>query len=274
MDEKELTARQQRELEYHRDHAKEHETLLNQSFSLDVIRNPKRRWWNAYWTMYSYILNCDLINKNVLVVGCGFGDDALRIAKLGANVCAFDLSPDSLAIAKKLAEREQINVSFSEMPAENMEYDDSHFDYVVCRDILHHVDIPKTMQEISRVAKPNAQLIINEVYTHSLADRVRHSHLVESFLYPKMQKYVYGTDKPYITEDERKLNEQDLKEISNYINKIIFEKHFNLFVARIFPARSDILSKADKIVLSSIKPMGRLIAGRILFSARLANHHI
>ena len=51
--------------------------------------------------------------KNVLVVGCGFGDDALYLAKLGANVCAFDLSPDSLSIARALAEREGLMVKRS-----------------------------------------------------------------------------------------------------------------------------------------------------------------
>jgi 2-polyprenyl-3-methyl-5-hydroxy-6-metoxy-1,4-benzoquinol methylase len=33
-----------------------------------------------------HLKKCDLRGKDVLVVGCGFGDDALRIAKLGANV--------------------------------------------------------------------------------------------------------------------------------------------------------------------------------------------
>ena len=52
--------------------------------------------------MYEYLVNCGLMDKRVLVVGCGFGDDALRLAKLGAKVNAFDLSPDSLEIARSL----------------------------------------------------------------------------------------------------------------------------------------------------------------------------
>src|SRR3954462_4047839 len=100
-----LTERQKRELDYHREHAEENRQVLTKGFSWDVLENPKRKWWNAYWHMFAFLIGCDLKGKRVLVVGCGFGDDALRVAKLGANVSAFDLSEASLAIADKLAKR-------------------------------------------------------------------------------------------------------------------------------------------------------------------------
>ena len=200
----ELTDRQQRELDYHREHAKLHQSVLSSPFSWDVLRHPERRWWNAYWGMYEYLVSCDLTDKRVLVVGCGFGDDALRLAKLGAKVSAFDLSPDSLQIAKTLAVREGLEIIFEEMPAEKMLYEDNSFDYVLARDILHHVDIPSTMREIVRVAKPGAVFVVNEIYSHSLTDKIRHSTLVEKVLYPKMRRLIYGPGKPYITEDREK----------------------------------------------------------------------
>ena len=128
--------------------------------------------------MYAYLVACDLKDKRVLVVGCGFGDDALRLAKLGAQVSAFDLSADLLFLAKKLANREGLNVSFEQMPAEMLRYDDNFFDCVIARDILHHVDIPLTMSEIVRVSKPNALLVVNEIYSHSFMDRIRHLAIV------------------------------------------------------------------------------------------------
>jgi len=131
----ELTERQQNEIEYHRAHACKKAAILNRPFSWDVLDNPSRRWWNAYWQMYAYLSDLDIKRKCVLVVGCGFGEDALRMAKLGANVYAFDLSPDSLAIAKSLADREGLKIVFGEMSAESLQYESNYFDYVVARDI-------------------------------------------------------------------------------------------------------------------------------------------
>lgn len=203
--------RQRREVEYHRGRAQEHQYILQRPFNWDVLNNPGRRWWNAYWQMYAYLVTCALAGKKVLVVGCGFGEDALRIAKLGAAVSAFDLSPDSLKIARALAEREGVAIDFDEMPAEKLRYKDSTFDYVIARDILHHVDIQPTMAEIQRVLKPNGVFVADEIYSHSITDRVRGSNIVAKHIYPSMTRFVYGEVHPYITADERKLTEFDIK---------------------------------------------------------------
>lgn len=265
----ELTDRQQRELDYHREHAKQHQAVLASPFSWDVLQHPGRRWWNAYWKMYEYLVHCDLKDKSVLIVGCGFGDDALRLAKLGANVSAFDLSPDSLQIAKALAIREGLEITFEEMPAEKMLYKDDTFDYIIARDILHHVDIPSTMKEIVRVAKPDAIFVVNEIYSHSFTDTIRHSALVEKFLYPRMRRLIYGPGKPYITEDERKLSEVDIKQITKPLQPRLFVNYFNFLVTRVISDRFETLAKLDRLLLRFLKPIGPLLAGRVLFSARI-----
>lgn len=265
----ELTDRQQRELDYHREHAKLHQSVLSSPFSWDVLQHPGRRWWNAYWGMYEYLVNCDLRDKRVLVVGCGFGDDALRLAKLGAKVDAFDLSPDSLQIARALALREGLAINFGEMPAEKMSYDDDSFDYILARDILHHVDIPSTMREIVRVAKPDAIFVVNEIYSHSLTDKIRRSALVETILYPKMRRLIYGPGKPYITEDERKLSESDLKKIMSPLQPRLFTKYFNFLVTRVIPDRLETFAMLDRLLLRILHPIAHLLAGRVLFSARI-----
>ena len=264
-----LTDRQQRELDYHKEHAELHKSILSAPFSWDVLQSPGKRWWNAYWGMYEYLMNCDLETKAVLVVGCGFGDDALRLAKLGARVCAFDLSPASLEIAKALALREGLEIDFQQMPAEKMLYADNTFDYVISRDILHHVDIPATMREIVRVSKPDAIFVVNEIYSHSFTDKIRHSTLVEKILYPRMRRLIYGPVKPYITEDERKLSEVDIKEIERLLQTRLFTKYFNFLVTRIIPDRFEHIVKLDRILLRMLRPVGHLIAGRVLFSARI-----
>ena len=263
----ELTDRQQRELDYHREHAAHHQSILSKPFSYEVLQTPERRWWNAYWGMYEYLVSCDLKEKKVLVVGCGFGDDALRLAKLGAIVSAFDLSPDSLSIAKALALREGLKVDFQQMAAERLLYSDNTFDYVLARDILHHVDIPKTMREIVRVSRPGALFVVNEIYSHSFTDRIRHSNLVENILYPRMRRLIYGAGKPYITEDERKLSESDLQEIAKMLQPRLFSKYFNFLVTRVIPDRFENIAKVDRFLLRMLHSLGPLLAGRVLFSA-------
>ncbi len=45
-------------------------------------------------------------------------------------------------------------------PAENLPFEDNTFDIIISVTALHHTDITKAMQEINRVAKPNAQIAI------------------------------------------------------------------------------------------------------------------
>ena len=268
-DEIELTERQRRELEYHRAHASAHQSHFVEALSWDVLDRPSRRWWNAYWQMYSYLVEFDVRNKRVLVVGCGFGDDALRLAKLGADVFAFDLSPELLSVGRQLAEREGLKIRFERMPAENLGYESDFFDCVLARDILHHVDIPRAMSEIRRVSRAGAMFVVNEIYSHSVTDRIRHSRLVERRLYPAMQKFVYGQRKPYITEDERKLTEADIAAIRASVPSWELEKYFYFFVARIVPERFETLAKLDRLLLRLLQPLGPVLAGRILFAGRM-----
>ena len=267
-DPNQLSDRQRRELEYHVGHAAKNRALIDRPFDWDVFDRPERRWWNGYWQMYTWLCAQDLKGMRVLVVGCGFGDDAIRIAKLGAVVSAFDLSPDSVAIARAIAEREKIEVEFSEMPAEKLSYPDASFDMIVARDILHHVDIPQTMRELARVARPGATFLVNEIYSHSVTEVVRRSNLVAKFIYPRMQKLIYGTTTPYITEDERKLSEADLALITAQLDAPSMRKYFNFLVTRVIPDRIEVAAKLDRALLRVVGELGAVLAGRVLLIAR------
>ena len=265
----ELTERQKREIEYHKEHARQNRPRY-EHLCWDIIHNPSRRWWNQHWAMFTTLLQWDLEGKRTLVVGCGMGDDAFLLAKLGAEVYAFDLSPHVLEIAKEVAAREQLHITFSEMPAERLAYPSDFFDCIVVRDILHHVEVPKALSEISRVAKAGAHVVINEIYTHSLPDRIRRSALVERYLYPLMKGFIYGSDKPYITPDERKLNEYDLKRILSIFAERPSFRFFDFIVNRLIPDRLGILNKLDYLALNSIGPFAQFFAGRILLVGEIS----
>jgi ubiquinone/menaquinone biosynthesis C-methylase UbiE len=263
-----LTERQRREIEYHKDHAR---TVADKSqvVEYDVVTSHSRRWWNAFWDTWTYLMGLQLSGERVLVVGCGSGQDAMLFAKLGAKVSAFDLSPEMLAYGVRLAKQEGLNIEFAEMPAEKMTFPDGSFDIVYCRDILHHVDIPATMREISRVSKPNALIIVNEIYSHSITDIVRRSDLVERKLYPAMRKFVYKGEKPYITADERKMSEHDIALVTSRFSSLEKRKYFNWIVTRLIPDKFPILNKLDRVGLVLLGPLGRFLAGRIVLVGRL-----
>ena len=263
-----LTDRQRRELEYHKAHAVSVQTGAR-SIDYEPVTSPVRRWWNAYWDSWTFLTGLNLRGQKVLVVGCGAGSDALLFAKLGANVSAFDLSPDMLAHGIRLAKQDGLSVAFAEMPAENMQYQTGTFDIVFCRDILHHVDIPATMREIVRVAKPGALLFVNEIYSHSITNVVRHSWLVEKALYPMMQRFIYKGQKPYITQDERKMTEIDVAQVKSHVGTLQHRKYFNFLVTRIVPDKFRSLNKLDRIALRLLGPLGYFCAGRIVFAGRL-----
>jgi ubiquinone/menaquinone biosynthesis C-methylase UbiE len=161
-------------------------------------------------------------------------------------------------------------IAFSEMPAEALGYENDFFDLIVARDILHHVDIVPALSEIRRVARPGALFLVNEIYSHSFTDRVRHSVLVEKMLYPRMQRFIYGPGQPYITEDERKLTETDLREITKPLHEIAFKTYFNFLVTRVIPDTYTLPSQLDRLFLILFKPLAPLLAGRIILAGPIA----
>jgi SAM-dependent methyltransferase len=138
--------------------------VIDLPVSTDIITSAERRPWNADWSLYDRIMAAGPAGKRVLIPGCGFGDDAIRLAMLGAEVSTFDLSPESVEIARERARRAgQTDIDFRVMPAESMaDYPADHFDLVVFVDILHHVDIAATMAEVVRVMQPGGVLLAIE----------------------------------------------------------------------------------------------------------------
>lgn len=264
-----LTARQQRELDYHRGHAASYADEALEPVDDDVLVSTRRRPWNAYWSMYDRLLAADLAHKAVLVLGCGFGDDAIRLAMMGARVCACDLSPESLAIAETRARRAGVSIAFAAMPAEAMTYADDSFDCAVFVDILHHVDIAAAMGEVARVLKPGAQVIGDELYTHSRLQRLRESAAVNRALYPLMRRWIYGDDTPYITADEHKIDEHEFALVTGHLAQVETD-WFNILEGRLYPSRLEWAARMERTVMRAFRAFAPLMAGRVVFSGRLA----
>jgi 2-polyprenyl-3-methyl-5-hydroxy-6-metoxy-1,4-benzoquinol methylase len=176
--------------------------------SLAAIRGDERRPWNPYWFVAELAVRYYTApSARLLDFGCGPGSYAVQFAHIGYHVSGFDISPANVEAARALSLRYGVDdrTSFRVGVAERLEYPSSHFDVVAGIDILHHVEIRAAMSECLRVLKPGGVALFKEPVEVPILDRLRNSRLGRA-VRPKAASF----DR-HITEDERKLTEEDLR---------------------------------------------------------------
>ncbi|MBW2280051.1 MAG: methyltransferase domain-containing protein [Deltaproteobacteria bacterium] len=103
----------------------------------------------------------------VLDVCCGPGLVAARLARDAGSVVGVDLTPAMLDLARRRVEDAGLsNASFEAARAEALPFDDATFDVVVSRLAIHHLlDPDPALQEMARVLRPGARLVVADVCT-------------------------------------------------------------------------------------------------------------
>ena len=94
--------------------------------------------------------------------------------------------------------------------------------------------------------------------------RIRRTYLVDKVLYPRLVKYIYGNNQPYITEDEHKIDDKEFAIIRDTLKACRIE-YYNIFVNRIISERSVLISKSDRMLAIAVGRLGHFLAGRIVF---------
>lgn len=102
--------------------------------------------------------------KTVLDYGCGHGMASVLLARRGASVAAFDLSPWYLAEAAERARANDVGgrVHFVHAAAEALPFANHAFDCVWGNAILHHLDLERALPELRRVLKPGGTAVFCE----------------------------------------------------------------------------------------------------------------
>jgi len=101
--------------------------------------------------------------QTVLDIGSGRGISAYALAKDGWTVTA--LEPDSSDLTgcgsiRKLKENCGLPISIVNEWGETLPFSDEQFDFVYCRQVLHHANnLASFMKEVSRVLKPGGSFI-------------------------------------------------------------------------------------------------------------------
>ena len=93
--------------------------------------------------------------EQTLDVATGTGFTAFAFAPKVAHVVATDLTPEMIAKAAELANKQAIkNIAFSVAAAEALPFTDASLDLVTCRIAPHHFqDVPKFLSEVRRVLR-------------------------------------------------------------------------------------------------------------------------
>ena len=95
-----------------------------------------------------------IAGQKILDVGTGTGRGAIALALRGAHVTGVDASAEMLAVARRRAQEEGVQVEFAEGDAHHLAFPDRSFDAVTClRVLMHTPDWRTSLGELCRVAR-------------------------------------------------------------------------------------------------------------------------
>jgi 2-polyprenyl-6-hydroxyphenyl methylase/3-demethylubiquinone-9 3-methyltransferase len=144
----------------------------------DIYSSDGHRWWDSDFSLslIRTVFNpirvnyakrvIDLTIKSsrgktrVLEVGCGGGILSEEFSRLGYLMTGIDPAEQSLRTAIEHASENNLKINYLTGFGENLPFESSSFDVVLCCDVLEHVqDLPGVIDEISRVLRPGGVFI-------------------------------------------------------------------------------------------------------------------
>jgi SAM-dependent methyltransferase len=114
------------------------------------------------WVRPAFAALGDLRGAVALDYGCGHGMAAVAMARAGARVTAFDLSPGYVNETRARAAANGVSVECVTADGEHLPFADATFDAIWGNAILHHLDLAKAGLELRRVLKPGGVAVFCE----------------------------------------------------------------------------------------------------------------
>jgi SAM-dependent methyltransferase len=193
------------------------------------------------WVRPAFARLGDLRGKRVLDYGCGHGMAAVVLARAGATVTAFDLSPGYVSEARERARANGVGVECVVADGEELPFPDASFDAVWGNAILHHLDLTRAGRELRRVLKPGGVAVFCEPWGGNPALAFARRFLP----YP-------GKDR---TPDEHPLTRRDLRPLRDIFPTVEVEGHQLLGMVRRVWRTPRLLDAVDARLLRLCPPL-------------------
>ena len=136
--------------------------------TLDRFAHPRHPKLLAKEMMFALLP--DARPLRLLEIGCGDGVTAVQLAYCGIEVTGFDISPVSVAVARRRAEIQALKVTFEVVNVVDVEdFGDQCFDVVWCNGVLHHLIEPldSIVSKAWTALKPGGRFIAREPIRYS-----------------------------------------------------------------------------------------------------------
>ena len=105
----------------------------------------------------------DYVNKIVLDAGCGSGRWSKYIVDYAKIIHLIDPSEAVFSAAEMLIDKK--NVTISKTGINNIPFEDSFFDFIICLGVLHHIpDTERALKDCVKKLKPNGKILIYIYY--------------------------------------------------------------------------------------------------------------
>jgi 2-polyprenyl-3-methyl-5-hydroxy-6-metoxy-1,4-benzoquinol methylase len=224
-----------------------HELELNQTF-FKKYAEPKDDWdWRQYGAkLLGLVKGC-----HVLDFGCGQGEEAVYLAKMGARVTAIDISPIGIRLTEERAKLNGVGdrVSAMLMRCDPTEFPSESFDVVHGFGILHHIGLQTGMKEIRRLLKPRGRgLFFEHMGNSKIIERLR----------PKEKDYTKG---------ERPITWKEVQKIAPEFSRMVV-KPFHIasrLRRRVQLLDRPAVKRVDHAVLSALPFLRHFASGLVIY---------
>jgi len=113
-------------------------------------------------SMYQKLFELGIGRKDQKILDLGTGTGVLPRAmyKYGAHFTGIDIAEEQIEYAKKLSEKENMEISFKTCSAESTGFDANQFDVITSIQSFVYFDKEKIVPEIKRILKNNGKIVI------------------------------------------------------------------------------------------------------------------
>ncbi len=226
---------------------------LSMAYCLDRYAQPPRRPLYAQEAFFATV--GDVKGRRVLDYCCGEGEVTVLLAMLGAEVCAFDLSPKAVEVTERRAAVNKVEhlVTTATCAAGQDQFGEGTFDLVVGAGVLHHLfPLGPVGEHVRGKLKPGGRAVFREP-------------LADSALYRALRRLAPPC--PIATPDERPLRRSDIAEFGQSFQGVELE-HFALLARLLTKERpgGTLLRRIDQFCLRAL-PLLRRYAGIVIIDA-------